>query len=434
LAGAPKAFFYEKTETDHQWRLKRSGCGNLLMNDCLLILTVGTGTAGRHSNIAQGLINTLTQLKPRLFWLIPSVHPDSIGVADLTRESAPELCFFQPWNDTTAYRSISEPDDLFVSRGIIKEVIAAARKFLRKGERLLVNPTSGTKQMSVAATLAALDEGIGEIIFTVGERSDGVVKTGTERLATFSTERFFVERALRESNRLFQAGAYHGAALLLEEYGELVRDAHDLAACVREWQRLNYEAARKIAASSFAPALVGLRHHLTQLAQAPEHSLLVLADVLRGADDLLSWGEYEEALARYYRAAELAAKICLSGNHHLHSPYRLDDLCDAVPSLRRTLEANARDGVCLIGLRLAMDVLRALDDGFALDYLADKRLGDLVSLRNKTVAGHGAAAVLKRDVDSTGTRLRRLLTRHFPSLNQVIDEFPRPRSLVFKSK
>jgi len=84
--------------------------------------------------------------------------------------------------------------------------------------------------MSVPATLAALDEEIGEIVFTVGERHDGVVKTGTERLVTFSTEQFFRERTLREAERLFKAGAYHGAALLLKEYGQAARDAHDLAA------------------------------------------------------------------------------------------------------------------------------------------------------------------------------------------------------------
>jgi hypothetical protein len=36
----------------------------------LLILTVGTGTKGEHSNLAQGLVNTLRQLRPRLFWFV----------------------------------------------------------------------------------------------------------------------------------------------------------------------------------------------------------------------------------------------------------------------------------------------------------------------------------------------------------------------------
>src|SRR6266508_338315 len=162
----------------------------------LLILTVGTGTAGRHSNLAQGLVNTLRQLRPRLFWLVPSASPESTGLAELVRDGAPAGSAFQPWTKTQPFCQIAEPDDLFLCRAALREVIQKARLLLRKGEPLVLNPTSGTKQMSVAATLAALDEDIGEIVFTVGERADGVVKTGTERLASFSTQVCFAERAL----------------------------------------------------------------------------------------------------------------------------------------------------------------------------------------------------------------------------------------------
>ena len=153
----------------------------------ILILTVGTGTQGAQSNLAQGLVNTLKQLKPRLFWLVPSASPDSTDLAELVRSEAPEGCLFQSWADSQAFRKIEHHDDLFVCRTALREVIQCAKEQLGKGERLIVNPTSGTKQMSVAATLAALDEGIGEIVFTVGNRADGVVITGTERMAPFKT-------------------------------------------------------------------------------------------------------------------------------------------------------------------------------------------------------------------------------------------------------
>jgi hypothetical protein len=58
----------------------------------------------------------------------------------------------------------------------------------------------------------------------------------------------------------------------------------------------------------------------------------------------------------------------------------------------------------------------------------------LLSLRNKTVAGHGASAVLKSDVESVRTHLWRLLERHFRALNQVIGAFPHPRALVSNFK
>jgi len=47
----------------------------------LLILTVGTGTAGKHSDVAQGLANTIRQVRPRKFWLIPSASEKSTPVA-----------------------------------------------------------------------------------------------------------------------------------------------------------------------------------------------------------------------------------------------------------------------------------------------------------------------------------------------------------------
>lgn len=393
-------------------------------------MTVGTGTAGSYSNLAQGLINTLSQAKPRLFWLVPSAHPDSIAIADLVRESAPPGSCFQPWNDSTAYCSITEPDNLFVCRATLREVISSARKVLRKDEHLVVNPTSGTKQMSAGAMLAALDEEIGEIVFTVGERLDGVVKTGTERLARFSTERFLCERTLTEAERLFQAGAYHGAALLLEEYGEPARDPHDVAACLREWQRLNYEGARQIAVRSTAPALEKLRDHLTKLAKSKPESPLLLADLVSSADNLLRWGDYEEALGRYYRAAELAAKLQLAEKHHLHHPYRLKELRDAAPSLSHVFEATARDGVCYLGLRQTMEVLRALGDDLASDYFADRELVEALNLRNETVVGHGASPVSQLDAEAARSHLGNLLHKHFPKLGQARLTVLRPSSLL----
>jgi len=53
----------------------------------LLILTVGTGTAGKHSDVAQGLANTIRQVRPRKFWLVPSASEKSTPVADLSRET-----------------------------------------------------------------------------------------------------------------------------------------------------------------------------------------------------------------------------------------------------------------------------------------------------------------------------------------------------------
>src|SRR3989442_15587098 len=68
----------------------------------LLILAVGTGTSDQHSNLAQGLVNPLYQLRPRLFWLVPSASPDSTTLAEIVRDGAPAGSAFQPWTTSRA--------------------------------------------------------------------------------------------------------------------------------------------------------------------------------------------------------------------------------------------------------------------------------------------------------------------------------------------
>jgi len=98
----------------------------------LLILTVGTGTAGKHSDVAQGLANTIRQVRPRKFWLVPSASEKSTPVADLIRETVAELKSFAPWSESAPYHAIPNHDDIHECRRLVREVIAAAKRELRQ--------------------------------------------------------------------------------------------------------------------------------------------------------------------------------------------------------------------------------------------------------------------------------------------------------------
>lgn len=396
----------------------------------LLILTVGTGTSGRHSNLAQGLVNTLHHLNPRLFWLVPSASPDSTALAEIVRDGAPANCTFQPWSAEQPFRQIAQPDDLFDCRAALREVIHTARQSLRHGERLLVNPTSGTKQMSVAATLAALDEEIGEIVFTVGERADGVVKTGTERIASFSTRQFFLERVSRLANELFAAGAFFAAARLLKPYPEPeAKLAREKALCLHEWQRLNHAKA----ASHAARFSEDLRQHLQRLADSDEFSPGRLGDLLASADELARWGDHEEALARYYRAAEQTAKVRLADAHSLRPPYRLEAVLNLLPAgsrLSDDMRRKARQGRILLTAQVAWDLLAQIQDPMADAYFADAGLQQGLNRRNETMYGHGQESVDAAQTQSVAARLRALLQAHLPAAEACWKVNLRPRTLA----
>jgi len=377
------------------------------MKSPLLILTVGTGTAGRYSSLADGLRSTITMLAPRLFWLVPSTSPDSQTIADLIREDFPN---FYPWADRIPYHAISEPDSLLTCRRVVREVIARARQELRKGERLLVNPTSGTKQMSAGASIAALDESLGEIVFTVGERTDGVVKTGTERLEFFDASSFFAERDLGLARELFSAGASGAAYHVLARHESLVEPAN-VALCLHEWERLNYEGARKVAAAS--PALVASRHGLTTLADAARTAKphpLIVADLFETARVFHDRSDYESSLSHTCKGLEMGLRLRLFQTSGLYEPYRLQEVC-ALPisdDFRARLRKNSSDGkACILGLRQVVEVLNSMGDPLAEAYRQDRALQRLVGVRNELI--HAIRPVSAADADAFLARSRALL-------------------------
>lgn len=380
-----------------------------------LILTVGTGTAGAHSDVAAGLARTIDLVAPRRFWLVPSSSPLSLPVADIIRESVHAPSAFAPWSDTQAYAAIADPDDIHQCRAVIRDVIAAAKRLLQPGERLIINPTGGTKQMSAGATLAALDEEVGEIMFTTGERHQGVVKTGTEQPKSFSTEAFFLDRDLAQAAQLFAAGAFCAAARLLRGYPQpRAVVARETALCLHEWQRLNYEKAAAHAARFSAD----LSRQLESLAAADPFSAPRLGDLLAGAEHLQKWGDLEEALARYYRTAEQAAKVRLAEAFQLRPPYLLADLAQVLPPahpLLQQLTATARGPSIQLGAQRAWEILEACQDPMANDYGQDRTLQAGLQRRNETLYGHGGSSVDAALVQSVADRLRRLLKAHLPA-------------------
>jgi hypothetical protein len=284
--------------------------------------------------------------------------------------------------------------------------------------------------MSVAATLAALDEEIGEILFTVGERADGVVKTGTERMAPFSTRQFFLERDLRLAEGLFTAGAFFAAAKVLKPYSESeALQAREKALCLHEWQRLSYAKAASHAARFSQEVCT----HLRELAKADAFSVSILGDLLAGADELLRWDDAEEALARYYRGVEQTAKVVLATAHGVRPPYQLDDLLQSLPGGCRLADefrrSRHRNGEILLTNQKAWEVLAAIRDPIAEAYFADEPLQRGLQRRNESLYGHGSEPVDAGQVQCVADRLRNLLRSHLPGALASWTTVRRPRSL-----
>ena len=321
----------------------------------LLILTVGTGTAGAHSDLASGLRRTLELLAPRKFWLIPSSSPDSLAIADLIAEGQAAFAGRFP---------LEHPDDLECSRQHIRTVISRVRKQVKKEERLLVNPTSGTKQMTAAATLAALDEQIGDIVFTTGERADGVVKTGTERMTFFNPAGYFLERDMALAREFFNAGDFYAAERILKPYNTTNTKEYTTAYTCHHWRRFDYDRAKT--------------YHKALENRSPRD---IVADILAWSDHALRHDDPDGSVRLTYKALEHAARLFLEEKTGITSDKEGRYERVAVEKLGTSFASEGRRKEITLGLQNIVTILDGLGHPFGRSF--NGKLTDYCDIRNE---------------------------------------------------
>ena len=358
----------------------------------LLILTVGTGTAGKYSDLLSGLRTTVEKLAPRQFWLVPSTFPDSLAIAKLLAENTPGC---------QGLFSLEHPDDLESCRQHIRNVIVTARSALQPGERLLVNPTSGTKQMTAAATLAALDELVGDIVFTTGDRADGVVITGTERITAFEPAAFFRERDLKLAQEFFEAGDFYAAERVLKPHNHVLASQWATAFTCHHWRRFDYDKAK-----CYDQGL-GLGNRT---------SFDILADIFAWADHAIRHGDPDEGMRLTYKALERAARFALEEKTGIRPNEAGRYAVQSLVALNTTLLLEGRGEQVALGLQELIRVLR--DMGHALGLGFDSALYGLAIIRNE--ATHLIRPVEAREAQAFHDRALNLIRSAWPTFQPTI--------------
>jgi len=399
------------------------------VSPCFLF-TVGTGTAGRHSNLAQGLVNSILKTPSHsVVGLVPSSSPDSVGIAELVIE---DVCIRRKDLDISIVARFSNPDGLLTCRREFRLLLQQLNQAGR-GE-LTVNPTSGTKQMTAAATLACLDEGLGRLAFITGERADGVVKTGTEQLQPVDAARLLAEQRIRAALILLEHGDFAAAARLSSLAGNFFPFATAATATLAEWHRLNY--AQALRAASGIEDLAEARRSLDRLRAAPEFSIERGADMLALAERELGFDRPEEALSAVYRAVELLSKARLCELDCPPDQWFAENLIrrfNPDERLRKDLlsmqQANP-DKPLMLGL---VKCLMLLEPDFALAKL-DRDHRDILRQRNETRFGHGGNSVAPQDVDRLLASVRSRACNQWPEMRPLLDasRFPTLAPLIRK--
>jgi len=300
----------------------------------------------------------------------------------------------------------------------IHECYLASKRLLEKAgaktepQNILLNYTGGTKTMAAASVLAASDFGIGSI-YVGGEQRDsaGRVISGFEKIVRKDdTKKILLVEEKRNALYFFNNGQYETAEKIATDAASNAtgntKDALELmaklASVYAQWDLFKhkppeFELLKNVADgvkeyyTKTGLELMPLRQLEANLAfyeklskRGKSKPKELVADLLANADRRLSYGRYDDAVARLYRALEMFAQSILREKYEINTsdlkPYQIPENADS--ALKEKTQFGLKDDYELLILK---------KDPLGTIYLNHaRRLKKVTNARNYSILAHGS--------------------------------------------
>lgn len=269
---------------------------------------------------------------------------------------------------------------------------------------LVADYTGGTKTMTAALTIAALERERVELRLVTGARANLVkVHDGSQAGLAVGVEGIRMRRGMAPFLAAWDRYAYGEAALGLAGLA-IPRDAtlraelqiaRDLSRALDAWDRFDHAAALSLLdvycsriGKHIAPLLQSLRC-LTEAAGAPRRTPARLWDLWLNAQRRAAQGRYDDAVARLYRLIEWTAQWLLStkGIDTAHLQPEQIPAPMVIPA--------GRNGNRVAGLMDAWSLVGHHLDGVAAQFAHDQheRMRHHVLARNSSILAHGETPI-----------------------------------------
>lgn len=277
---------------------------------------------------------------------------------------------------------------------------------------LVADYTGGTKTMTAALVIAALDAEDVELQLITGNRADLVkVHDGSQAGLAVSAEGVRLRRAMKPYLAAWERFAYGEAAgglarlALPRERGlrAELQIAKGLSQAFDAWDRFDHAAALEQlepyrprlgqeAGREIGPIFSALKH-LTAAPAAPQRTPARLWDLWLNAQRRAAQGRFDDATARAYRLLEWTAQWLLMTKGIDTSDLRAEQIPETI-----TIAPNA-DGKRQAGLRAAWALAAHHLGGDVQVFLEGEgdRMLDLLKQRNDSILAHGDRPIARAD-------------------------------------
>lgn len=287
--------------------------------------------------------------------------------------------------------------------------------------RILIDYTSGTKTMTMAAAFASMIFRK-ELFFVSGKREKGIVVKGTEECVPQNLYQVYDELMINKIKGLFNNNRFEAGKVLVDEIIDTNEDKEvfsKLFDAYYYFDSVNHEKALEVFdIKEFQKAWPDLTKQFQLNIKAlnimntfnqnssngpAEHNLkkyYMLASILNNARRREDENKFDDAVARLYRSLELIAQIRLS------KEYGIDSSNVDIDVLRQNnidedylSEINISDEI-KFGLTADYELLAQLNDDLGDFYLENKnQIRNILKFRNNSILAHGFDSCSKKEYD-----------------------------------
>lgn len=387
--------------------------------ETILFMTVGTGINQDteemgFKSLAKKLYSTITKIYPNhvVFFASDKSKHTIPYIEDLFKQYDDEFILGEDYQIVPM-----EAIDDFNLCFEIFELKIWEYDFKNDGDyKIIMDYSSGTKTMSAAMACCGLFYSK-DLISVSGDRTTGEISAGTEHINYQNLYKVYDKFALLRARHNFNANRFMTSIDAIKHVVGV--DVHvnsflSLCKAYNLWDNMDFEGAynhlRKVDMKliEFQEIKAELKKNLNALGNivnsrsANLKNCYILASLINNSIRKAEEYNYDDAIARLYRAFELIAQIKLTSYSLKSSDVEVSILLENNVSEEfiDELEKTREDGKIRIGLAKDYQLLNELNDDLGIYYIEnEKKIKNMTVKRNNSILAHGLESKSKEDFD-----------------------------------
>ena len=385
-----------------------------------LLMTVGTGIGGQVAteDLAHAILFSIDNLNPDIVIFFGSEKSKK------TVESVKEqyLNEFEEEFDYFEFIHLEQIDDFKIYFEAFKRKIQELNDY-----KIIIDYTSGTKTMTMSAAFASMLYRK-NLYFIGGEREEGVVIRGTEKIISQNLYPIYDDLMISKIKELFNTNRFDAGKSLLEDVTKAKKDTYArLFDAYYYFDNVDYNKTNEyFITKDFIAEWPELKKQFSLNAKALYHlnkedsamrPFYILGSLINNARRRAEETKYDDAIARLYRSLELIAQIRLN-------EYDIDTANVQLDILKKH-DVNQEfkpdfSGKIKLSLVQDYELLNSLRDALGEFYIRNKdEFLAAISSRNNSILAHG----LNSQTEKQYAKLKELVLRFAKVLNPEINDF-----------